>query len=80
MSTPATKLEFDAQLMLEDMASQGLTNLALARRAGVADMTVLRFLRAERQTGPTAYKLSKALGYSVRRYLISARPRRQRVA
>lgn len=68
-STPTVR--FNAQLMAEDMTVKGLNKLELAQRARVADMTVIRFLRGERQTGKTARKLAKALGYSVRRYLIS---------
>ncbi len=75
-SSVASPVRFDAQLLAEDMAVKGWTKLELANRAGVSDMTVIRFLRGERQTAPTAKKLSAALGYSVRRYLISARPRR----
>jgi transcriptional regulator with XRE-family HTH domain len=72
MATPAKPIEFDTQLLAEDMALKGWTKLDLARRAGVADMTVIRFLRGERQTAPTAKKLAKALGHSLKRYLISA--------
>lgn len=72
MATPARPVEFNAQLMAEDMAAKGWTKLELANRAGVADMTVIRFLRGESQTAPTAKKLAKALGHSVRRYLISS--------
>lgn len=78
MATPTTPLKFDAQLMLEDMAVQGLTKRALGYKSGCSDMTVIRFLRGEHQTAQAAYKLAKALGYSTRRYLISSR--RQRVA
>ena len=68
----ATPIEFDAQRMAEDMALKGWNKLDLANAAGVSDMTVIRFLRGESQTAPTAKKLARALGYSVRRYLISA--------
>lgn len=67
------RVEFNAQLMAEDMAVKGWNKLELANRAGVADMTVIRFLRGESQTAQTAKKLAKALGYSIRRYLISLR-------
>lgn len=73
MNTVAQPVGFNSQLMAEDMALKGWTKLDLAQRAGVADMTVIRFLRGERQTAPTAKKLAEALGYSVRRYLISSR-------
>lgn len=72
MATAATPVEFDTQRMAEDMALRGWNKLDLARRAKVADMTVIRFLRGERQTNGTAKKLAKALGHSVRRYLISS--------
>lgn len=59
--------------MAEDVALRGWLPIDLARKARVADMTVYRFLRGEQQTAPTAKKLAAALGYSVRRYLISSR-------
>ena len=71
--TRAKSVAFDAQRMSDDMALKGWRKLDLANAAGVADMTVIRFLRGESQTAPTAKKLAAALGYSVRRYLISAR-------
>ena len=64
---------FDVQLLAEDMAAKGWNKLDLARVAQVSDMTVIRFLRGERQTAPTAKKLATALGRSVRRYIISDR-------
>jgi transcriptional regulator with XRE-family HTH domain len=73
MSTAAKPVAFNTQLMAEDMALKGWHKLDFARRAGVADMTVIRFLRGERQTAPTAKKLAEALGYSLKRYLIRAR-------
>lgn len=66
-------MEFNSQLMAEDMAVKGWNKLDLAKRARVADMTVIRFLRGDNQTAATAKKLARALGYSVRRYLISSR-------
>jgi transcriptional regulator with XRE-family HTH domain len=59
--------------MAEDMAVKGWTRAEFARKAGVADMTVYRFLSGVHQTNPTAKKLARALGHSVRRYLISSR-------
>lgn len=80
METGASPVvRFNTQLMAEDMAIHGLSKLDLARRARVADMTVIRFLRGERQTAKTAKKLARALGYSVRRYVVSA-PRPMAVA
>jgi transcriptional regulator with XRE-family HTH domain len=72
MATTLVPVSFNVQLMLEDMTLKGWTKLELARRAGVSDMTVIRFLRGESQTAPTAKKLASALGTSVRRYLISS--------
>jgi transcriptional regulator with XRE-family HTH domain len=73
MSTNEPRVVFNTQLMAEDMARKGWLKLDLARRAKVADMTVIRFLRGENQTAPTAKKLARALGYSVRRYIVSSR-------
>jgi transcriptional regulator with XRE-family HTH domain len=72
MQTTATRVQFNAQLIAEDMAEKGWTKLELANRAGVSDMTVIRFLRGESQTAPTAKKLAKALGRPIGRYLIRA--------
>lgn len=71
MSTAASPVRFNAQLMAEDMALKGWHKVDLAEKAGVADMTVIRFLRGQSQTAKTAKKLASALGHSVRRYLIS---------
>lgn len=71
----APTISYNVQLLAEDMAEKGWTKLDLATKAKVADMTVIRFLRGERQTAPVAKKLSKALGHSVRRYLVSAAER-----
>lgn len=72
-NTDPLRPTYDARLMAEDMAIKGWNKLELSRKAGVADMTVIRFLRGENQTAPTAKKLAEALGHSVRRYLISSR-------
>lgn len=70
MKTETPRARYNTQLIAEDMAAKGWTKLDLANQAEVADMTVIRFLRGERQTAPTAKKLAKALGWSVRRYLL----------
>lgn len=70
MQTTAVPVRFNSQLIAEDMARKGWTKLDLAKRAKVADMTVIRFLRGERQTAPTAKKLAKALGHDVDRYML----------
>jgi transcriptional regulator with XRE-family HTH domain len=64
---------YDISRMREDIALKGWMPSDLARKARVSGMTVSRFLRSEAQTARTAAKLAKALGYSVRRYLISER-------
>jgi len=66
------KPRFNLSLMRQDMAAKGWLNTDLARSARVSDMTVSRFLRGDRQTARTAKKLARALGYSVRRYLLTA--------
>jgi transcriptional regulator with XRE-family HTH domain len=71
METTPQAIRFDTRLMTEDMTVKGWTKLDLANRAGVSDMTVIRFLRGGNQTARTAKKLSKALGHSVRRYIVS---------
>lgn len=63
---------FDVDLMQRDMAERGWQSTDMAHRADCAVSTVTRFLRGEYQTPRTAKKLSKALGRSVRRYLIDA--------
>lgn len=70
METVSPLVTFNTQLLAEDLAVKGWNKLELACRAGVSDMTVIRFLRGERQTNRTAKKLAGALGYSVRRYLV----------
>lgn len=69
METSEPRVSYDVRLMVEDMTIKGWHKLDLAQRAGVADMTVIRFLRGENQTAKTAQKLAKALGHSLRRYV-----------
>jgi DNA-binding LacI/PurR family transcriptional regulator len=45
----------------------------LAAAAGVVPQTVTNFLNGQPQTAKTARKLALAMGYTVRRYLISNR-------
>jgi transcriptional regulator with XRE-family HTH domain len=72
METASPGVGYDVQQMTEDMTAKGWLKLDLARAAGVSDMTVIRFLRGERQTARTAKKLAKALGRSLRSYLVSS--------
>lgn len=62
---------FDTELMAEDLARKGWLPIDLASKAGVAPSTVGRFLNGEFQTARTAKRLADALGYSVRRYIVS---------
>lgn len=64
---------YDVALLQDDMAAKGWLAIDIARKAGISHMTVSRFLSGERQTARMAKKLAVALGYSVRRYLISSR-------
>lgn len=73
MLDTSRKPTYDVEKMLDDMALKGWLPADLARHAKVADMTVYRFLARKGQTAKTATKLAAALGYSVRRYLISAK-------
>lgn len=70
MATASTVIRFNAQLMAEDIAAKGWSPAEFARLAGVADMTVYRFLDGTSQTAPTAKKLAKALRRPIERYLI----------
>lgn len=68
-----TNPAYDVSRMRVDIALKGWLPSDLARKARVSGMTVSRFLRGDGQTARTAAKLAKALGYSVRRYLIADR-------
>lgn len=63
---------YNVRLLGRDIAEKGWLPVDLARRAKVSRMTVSRFLSGERQTARTAKKLAVALGYSIRRYLVSS--------
>ena len=64
---------YDVARIKDDLAAKGWLPIDLARAANVSHMAVSRFLSGERQTARMAKKLAIGLGYSVRRYLISAR-------
>ncbi len=68
-----TSFSYDVERMREDMALRGWRATDLARRAKLTDTSVSRFMRGEAQSAPTAKKLAVALGYTVRRYLVSSR-------
>ena len=74
-TTAGPRVVFNVQQIAEDMASRGWSKLDLAKRARLSDMTVIRFLRGERQTSKTAKKIARALGHQdARRYIVSAQP------
>jgi len=65
-------IRFDVAQMQQDIAAKGWQPADLADRAGVARSTVSRFLNGDFQTARTAKKLAETLGYSVRRYILTA--------
>lgn len=65
-----TSPEYNVELLRDDLALKGWRASDLARRAGVSDMAVSRFLRREAQNPRTVKKLAKALGRPLGRYLI----------
>lgn len=70
MSITEPVVRFNTQLMAEDAAALGLSKVDWAKRARVSDMTVIRFLRGDSQTNPTAKKLARALRKPVERYVV----------
>lgn len=66
----AWRPSYNVSLIRQDLAEKGWLPSHLARRARVSDMAVYRFLNGEHQTAPMAKKLAKALGRSVKRYLV----------
>lgn len=69
-------IQFDTERMLYDLAAKGFTMTDLARRARVSNTGVTLFLQGKTRSAKMAKKLATALGYSVRRYIVS----RQQVA
>lgn len=70
MQDTSQRPSYNVSLMLVDMAEKGWLATHLAKAADVSDMTVSRFIQGKHQTAPTAKKLAKALGRSIRRYLV----------
>lgn len=66
-------MRYDVERMETDMALKGWVAADLSRASGVSAMTVSRFMAGHTQTPRVAMKLAGALGYSVRRYLVSQR-------
>lgn len=63
-------IRFDTDKIRLDMAEKGWMGVDLARAADVSNMTVSRFLSGETQSARMAGRIARALGYSVRRYLL----------
>lgn len=71
MTTSKPKaLRYNVALIYDDMALKGWLPTDLARKAGLSDMTISRFLGGDTQTPPTAKKIAEALGRSIRRYYV----------
>ena len=70
METQRPRIRYDVDRMLADMAEKGWLATHLAKAAAVSDMTVSRFLSGQIQTAPTAKKLARGLGRSIRRYIV----------
>jgi plasmid maintenance system antidote protein VapI len=70
MSDTNWRPSYNVDLMRADLAEKGWLPAHLAKAAGVADMSVYRFLNGEHQTPPMAKKLAKAMRRPVRRYLV----------
>ncbi len=66
-------ITYDVDRLAEDIALKGWMASDMARAADVSASTVSLFLNGKHQTAKTAAKLARALGYSVRRYLVTAR-------
>jgi hypothetical protein len=70
-------IQYNRQLMAEDAAARGWTNLEWSRRAGVSDMSVTRFLRGDSVTPKMVARLAKPLNQKVERYLLRTTGPRQ---
>lgn len=64
-------VRYNTSLMRQDMAAKGWQPQDLAEKAELVPSTLSRFLNGHHQTARTAKKISTALGYSVRRYLLA---------
>jgi hypothetical protein len=68
-----TAHRFDVDKLAHDMASRGWLAPDLARAAGVAAWTVHRALNGQRMNPRTWDRLARAMGYTVRRYLLASK-------
>lgn len=69
----ARRITYDTERVREDISLRGWMQNDLARAAGVSAQTISYFMSGQVQTARTAGKIAMALGYTVKRYLISAR-------
>lgn len=67
------RITYDTERIREDISLRGWLQNDLARAAGVSPQVISYFMSGKVQTARTAGKVAMALGYTVRRYLISAR-------
>lgn len=63
--------QFDVAKLGHDIASRGWQPKDLARAAEVSEATVSRALSGQRFNPRTWDRLARALGYTVRRYLLA---------
>jgi hypothetical protein len=73
--TAGSRIQFDTDRMVADIALRGWSNADLARHAKVSEASVMRFLRGQGQTSPMCDKLARALGRSIKRYFVGVRAR-----
>lgn len=67
------RITYDTDRIREDISLRGWMQNDLARAAGVSEQAISYFMSGRVQTARTAGKIARALGYTVKRYLISAR-------
>lgn len=71
--TAGSRIQFNTDRMVADVALRGWSNADLARHAKVSEASVMRFLRGQGQTAPMCDKLARALGRNIRRYFVGIR-------
>ena len=68
------KIYFDVDQVRIDVALKGMNQSDLAKRARLSRMTISRFLSGQNKSPSTAKKVARALGQTVKRYLIVEQP------
>jgi len=66
-------LTYDTERLRQDLALREWFGSDLARAAGVSDMTVTRALRGGPVSARMMGRLARALGFTIRRYLVTRR-------